>query len=282
MSQQLNKIKSRIKTVNGAYKVTSAMKLVSQVKLKRYKNKMLANKEYNYTLDEVTQTVLKNAKKVRSPFALANEGVEKKLYIVISSTLGLCGSYNMNIFKEAESLISEKDDAIILGNKGAIYFKDGSFNKIDDFSEYSSISDEKIIREIVSYISKKYLAKEYQEVHIIYTEYKNSLTFIAKDKMVLPLGQIETNEYENEYPPLLEPSQSKLVETLIPLYIRGTIYAKLLESEVCEQAARANAMDNATNNAKDILDNLKVEFNKARQGAITQEITEIVSAANAI
>ena len=98
--------------------------------------------------------------------------------------------------------------------------------------------------------------------------------------MLLPL-QLEKKE-GNGVPPLMEPSASELVETIIPFYLRTVIYSKLLESEVCEQGARSNAMENATNNAKDLLDELNIEFNKARQGAITQEITEIVAASKAI
>ena len=115
---------------------------------------------------------------------------------------------------------------------------------------------------------------------MIYSEYKNSLVFIPKDIIILPLQQVEANNYD--LGPILEPDEKTLIDALMPIYLKTIVNSKLLESEVCEQAARCNAMDNATNNAKDLLDNLKIEFNKARQGAITQEITEIVSAANAI
>ena len=103
---------------------------------------------------------------------------------------------------------------------------------------------------------------------------------MPKDFVVLPLQKVETEL--DKMSPILEPDEKTLVENLVPIYIKTVIYSKLLESEVCEQAARCNAMDNATNNAKDLLEDLKIEFNKARQGAITQEITEIVSAANAV
>ena len=279
MSLQLNKIKTRIKSVKGAYKVTSAMKLVSTARLSKYKNRMLANKKYHDYLKEVTDLILANAKKIESPFLKGNMEATKDLYIIVSSTLGLCGSYNNNIFKIAETSIKKEDDAIILGNKALSYFRNGEFTQIDDFSNYHSINDEALIRLLVEFVNTKFINGEYKEVHIIYTEYKNSLIFMAKDALLLPLT-FEVKE--EEFPPILEPNPKVLVETLVPLYAQMNIYSKLLESEVCEQAARRNAMENATENAEEILNDLQIEFNKARQGAITQEITEIVSAANAL
>ena len=280
MSLQLTNIKKRIKSVTGAYKVTSAMKLVSTVRLRKYKTKMLSNKTFMDEMEIATRLALAKAKKVYTPFYTRNESAEKNLYIIISSTLGLCGSYNSNIFRVAETTLSLKDDAIILGKKGTLYFKNGSFNKVEGFSDYLNYSDEKTIKNIVSFVTKAYLDKEYREVHFIFTEYKNSIVFLAKDYTLLPLKR--DDEEENEDTILLEPTPKELIDKLVPFYINGMIHSKLLESEVCEQAARCNAMDNATTNAEELLNNLKIEFNKARQASITQEITEIVGASNAI
>lgn len=279
MSQAVTKIKSRIKSVSSTLKVTSAMKLVSTVKLKRWKNKMLANKEYSKEVDEITNLVLSNAKKINSPFTKVNENAKKNLYIVVSSTLGLCGSYNVNIFKLADITLKKEDDAIILGGKGLAHFKNGEFTKIDDFKDYSSVNDTKIINEITNFVVNEYLKGEYKEIHLIYSEYKNSLVFTPRDYMILPLIK---EDMELPFAPIMEPTPEKLVKELIPLYLKTTINSKLLESEVCEQAARCNAMENATDNANELLTNLQIEFNKARQGAITQEIIEIVGAAQAL
>ena len=280
MSQNVTKIKTRIKSVTGAYKVTSAMKLVSTVKLKQWRNKMLANKDYNQELAEVVELLLLSQKKVNSVFMQPNEGVEKKLYIVISSTLGLCGSYNNNIFKVSDAQITENDEAIILGGKGATHYQNGEFKIIEGYEEFSSLIDNELVDKISKFIIDEYKKKNYSEIHIIYSEYKNSLIFLAKDYQLLPFKyEVEEN---NDFPPIMEPNAKVLVEELIPFYIKTNIYSKLLESAVCEQGARSNAMENATNNAKDLLDELKIEFNKARQGAITQEIIEIVSASRAV
>ena len=280
MSQEVTKIKKRISSVSGALKVTSAMKLVSTVKLKKWKNKMLSNKQYTSSLEEITKTVMSFAKKAKTPFNVTNDMTDKNLYVIVSSTLGLCGSYNNNIFKLADVSIKEKDDAIILGNKGMMHFENGKFTKINGFEEYSSIEDTSLITSITSLLTSEYLKGKYHEIHLIYSEYKNSLVFIPRDFVVLPLKKVETAE--NSFGPILEPNEEALLNELVPIYIKTVIFSKLLESEVCEQAARCNAMENATNNAKDLLEDLQIQFNKARQGAITQEITEIVSAANAI
>lgn len=280
MSQEVTKIKKRISSVSGALKVTSAMKLVSTVKLKKWKNKMLANRDYSSSLSGTVNTILSFVKKNKTPFNTPNNETDRNLYIIVSSTLGLCGSYNNNIFKLADATIKEKDDAIILGNKGLIHYENGGFTKIEGFEEYSSIENTALIKNIISLITSEYIKGTYHEIHLIYSEYKNSLVFIPKDIIILPLQQVEANNYD--LGPILEPDEKTLIDALMPIYLKTIVNSKLLESEVCEQAARCNAMDNATNNAKDLLDNLKIEFNKARQGAITQEITEIVSAANAI
>ena len=280
MSQELTRIKKRISTVSSAYKVTSAMKLVSTVKLKKWKNKMIANRNYTFRMDDITKELFKYANEIESPYMDVHSNSEKNLYIIVSSTLGLCGAYNQNIFKIADVALKENDDAIIFGGKALARYEDGKFNKITDFQDYKNVNDEEIIDYLCAFVLDKYLSGTYKEIHMIYSQYKNSLTFLAKDYQILPL-KIEGDQ-PVDFGPILEPNTNELVDTLIPIYIKETLFSKLLESEVCEQASRSNAMENATNNAKEILDGLKIEFNKARQGAITQEIIEIVAAAGSV
>ena len=275
MPQEVARIKKRIKSISSSYKITSAMKLVSTVKLKKWKNKMLANKEYAAQIDEIAATVFSNVQKSKNPFFLERKA-DKNLYIVLSSSLGLCGAYNNNIFRLADAKIKDNDDAIILGNKAISHYKDGAFTHIETFKEYSNVNDETIINQIIEYIKAEYIKGTYQEVHIIYTAYKNSLVFHPVDYTLLPLKVEEENK--EPYPPIMEPNQEALINVLVPIYLKNSVYAKFLESEVCEQAARSNAMENATKNAEELLEDLQIEFNKARQGAITQEITEIVGA----
>ena len=278
MAQEVTRIKKRIKSVTGSYKITSAMKLVSTVKLKKWKNKMLATKDYALRIDEIARKVFSSVEESNNPYFAVNLKANKNLYIVLSSSLGLCGAYNNNLFRLADSHIKENDEAIILGKKAISHYKDGKFTKIENFKEYSSIRDEAIIKQIIDFISKEYLKGTYKEIHLIYTAYKNSLTFHPVDYTVLPL-KVE-NTVKEAYPPIMEPNQEAVLNALVPIYLKNSVYAKFLESEVCEQAARSNAMENATKNAEELLENLQIEFNKARQGAITQEITEIVGASN--
>ena len=281
MSQQITKIKSRIKTVSSALKVTSAMKLVSTVKLNRYKNKMLANRDYSSKIEQITDEVLMWSKK-RNKFFAENENIDKKLYVIVSSTLGLCGAYNSNIFKLADANVGKDDEMVILGKKALTHYENGERKLILDFKDYSVSKNEKSINKIVEYLVDCFLEKKYKEIHIIYSSYRNSMVFIPKDYMVLPLNKGKEEKDELAFSPILEPDEDTLLNTLIPLFIKTSVYSKLLESEVCEQAARCNAMESATDNANEILDALNIEFNKARQAAITQEITEIVGAAEAI
>ena len=241
---------------------------------------MLANKEYNAQLNEVVDILLDFAKSDKSPYLKINKNTNKKLFIIISSTLGLCGSYNNNIFKVSDANVSKDDDAIILGEKGIAHYENGEFKVIEGFNDDYSVDNKDSIKKITNFIFKEYEKGTYSEIHIIYSEYKNSLVFLAKDYMLLPL-KYEDKEVD-DYAPIFEPSGKELVDTLLPFYIQSALYAKLLESEVCEQGARSNAMENATNNAKDLLNDLNIEFNKARQAAITQEITEIVAASKAV
>ena len=242
---------------------------------------MLDNKEYTAELNEVVDLLLSNDKNVSSPFFERNHRADKNLYIIVSSTLGLCGSYNNNIFKVSDAQIKENDDAIILGEKGIAHYEGSQIKNIEGFNESYSINNKKLIRRISEFVLNEYEKGNYQEVHIIYSEYKNSLVFLAKDFLLLPL-RFTKKEENSGYPPILEPSAKELMDKIVPFYIETALHSKLLESEVCEQGARSNAMENATNNAKDLLDELNIAFNKARQAAITQEITEIVAAAKAL
>ncbi len=281
MSQQITKIKSRIKTVGSALKVTSAMKLVSTVKLNRYKNKMIANRDYSARIEAITDEVLLWSKK-RNKYFAENKNIDKKLYVIVSSTLGLCGAYNSNIFKLADANVGKDDDMVILGKKGLTHYENDEHKLILDFKDASVTKNEKSINGIVEYLINCFLSKEYKEIHIIYTSYRNSMVFIPKDYMVLPLSKGKEENDGLGFSPILEPNEDTLIDTLVPLFLKTTIYSKLLESEVCEQAARCNAMESATDNANELLDALNIEFNKARQTAITQEITEIVAAAEAV
>lgn len=279
MSQHITQIKNRKKAVSGVKKITNAMKLVSTIKLQKFRNQMAANKIYSDTLSDILSCVYSSLNEKDRKYFEVNNDVNKNLYIIVSSTLGLCGAYNYNIFEVAEANIKSEDDAIILGKKGISYFKNNEFTKIDGFQDYESINDEKIIQVLSNFVLSAYNKGDYKEIHLIYTSYKNSIVFTAKDSCLLP---ISPKINENGYGPILEPNGKELLKEILPMYVRSYVYSKLLESEVCEHASRTNAMSAASDNANEILNKLQLEFNKARQAAITEQITEIVGAANSL
>lgn len=279
MSQHITQIKNRKKAVSGVKKITNAMKLVSTIKLQKFRNQMAANKIYSDTLSDILSRVYSSLNEKDRKYFEVNNDVNKNLYIIVSSTLGLCGAYNYNIFEVAEANIKSEDDAIILGKKGISYFKNNEFTKIDGFQDYESINDEKIIQVLSNFVLSAYSKGAYKEIHLIYTSYKNSIVFTAKDSCLLP---ISPKINENGYGPILEPNGKELLKEILPMYVRSYVYSKLLESEVCEHASRTNAMSAASDNANEILNKLQLEFNKARQAAITEQITEIVGAANSL
>lgn len=274
MPQQVTNIKKRIASIKGAYKVTSAMKLISAVKLKKWRNSMLDNKLYAEELSSVVKEVFKYTEEVNNPYFQVNTKTDKKLYVIISSTLGLCGSYNNNILRLADKEITPKDDILVVGQKGITHFEEVENELIEGFEEVSNHIESGFLKKLYSLVTSKYLSGEYKEIHLIYSEYVNALVFRAKDSILLPIPKYEG---KGLLPPIMEPSKEVLLDKLVPIYLRSAIYSKILESEVCEQASRSNAMENATKNAEELLDQLNIEFNKARQGAITQEIIEIVA-----
>ena len=274
MPQQVTNIKKRIASIKGAYKITSAMKLISTVKLKKWRKAMLDNKAYANEISKFTRELFTYAEEVNSPYFNVNSKSDKKLYVIISSTLGLCGSYNNNILRLADNEISPNDDILVLGGKGVAHFSSDGVNLVKGFENYSNLSDSSFIKALFSFVSNKYIDGTYKEIHLIYSEYVNALVFKAKDALILPLEKSSGNAL---LPPIIEPSREILIEKTVPIYLKSSLYSKILESEVCEQASRSNAMENATKNAEDLLSQLSIEFNKARQGAITQEIIEIVA-----
>lgn len=274
MPQQVTNIKKRIASIKGAYKVTSAMKLISTVKLKKWRKAMLDNKEYANELANIVGEIFKYVEEVNNPFFEINTKSEKKLYIIISSTLGLCGSYNNNILRLADKEITPKDDILVLGQKGMSHFEEKENEVVGGFEEVNNHIESGFLKKLYSLITEKYASGEYKEIHLIYSEYVNALAFRAKDSILLPIAK---EKDKGLLPPIMEPDVNTLVDKVVPIYLKSSIYSKILESEVCEQASRSNAMENATKNAEELLDQLSIEFNKARQGAITQEIIEIVA-----
>lgn len=279
MAQELANTKKRIQSVNSTLKITKAMELVANAKLKRWKNKMENITQYLLEMSDIISTCAGSY----DPFNMSIDELKKykntssKLYIVVTSSLGLCGGYNYNVFKFLNNKIKPEDKVIILGTKGLIKYSHTDLNLDDDYVSLLDKFDSYASRNLIDKIINEYKTGKYNEVRLIATEYKNSLTFIPNDIKILPFENKNNTINDNI---IFDPNKEEVLSLLIPKYLDVLMYGKLTEAIVCEHASRRNAMDTATDNGEELSQKLMLEYNKARQQAITQEITEISSAAN--
>lgn len=279
MAQELANTKKRIQSVNSTLKITKAMELVANAKLKRWKNKMENITQYLLEMSDIISTCAGSY----DPFNMSIDELKKykntssKLYIVVTSSLGLCGGYNYNVFKFLNNKIKPEDKVIILGTKGLIKYSHTDLNLDEDYVSLLDKFDSYASRNLIDKIINEYKTGKYNEVRLIATEYKNSLTFIPNDIRILPFENKNNIINDNI---MFDPNKEEVLSLLIPKYLDVLMYGKLTEAIVCEHASRRNAMDTATDNGEELSQKLMLEYNKARQQAITQEITEISSAAN--
>lgn len=280
MAMSLQQTKTRIKSVASTKKITKAMELVATSKLRKAKDLNLQITPYKNEVFEIISYCANNVDD--KDYKYFNEkDSEKTLYIVVTSTLGLCGGYNIAIEKYASSLLNKNDDLIVIGSKGINYFKD-KVNIIQRYNELPGMDLKENISSRIAYkILKEFDASAYKCVKMVYTKFINSLTFEPMCVQLLPISElVEVPKISKEL--LLEPSAEEVLDNLIPFYLTTSIKTLIFESMLSEQASRRTAMENATDNASELEEKLLLEFNKSRQASITQEITEISGAANAI
>lgn len=286
MPQGLNDIKRRIKSVNSTMQITKAMELVSTSKLKKARVRLDKSKPYFTNVLESIKDVLANARGIKHPF-LEKRDVKNTLYILLTSDKGLAGGYNANINKLLESDIKDKEKAkiITIGSKGRDYFKKRDYNVIESYtgiSESPEASDARLIGEKAISLYKN---GEVDEIKIVYTQFKSTISYIPSIIKLLP-ATFEENETSDtkKYKTLtrFDPSEEAVLDYLIPKYIISTIYGAMIEASASESGSRRLAMENATDNADEIIKALELVKNRARQAAITQEISEIVGGAEAL
>ncbi len=281
----LAKTKRRINSIKGTEKITKAMELVATVKTKRFSS--LHDKGYAYSqefLSLISQVFAYDKGEV-SHYGKMNEGDLPILYLVISSNMGLCGSYNNNVFKFAEANLKENDLIAPIGNKALSHFSsDPKYknNVITDFSSLNLDSDFDQIHLLALSLKEDFNNKKYKAIRVIYTRYVNSITFVPTLFQILPVQVPKVKWTDDEFaPPLFDENPRTMLHELLPSYLSGLIHEIILDSYLSEQASRRTAMDNANDNADELLDKLTIEYNKARQNAITQQITEVAGGANA-
>ena len=281
MSLGLNKTKRRIASIQSTQKITKAMEMVATVKLKRFRDALDRGEEYVSGLRETMGELFLHDEEAKTHYSLENEEVVGSLYIVITSSLGLCAGYNGNIFKFVEERADRERDVIApLGEKGkAHYSRDPSFKRVDlSFPNIDKGMDAKQITEFCRNIKEVFNKRKYRKVILIYTHYVNSISFVPAEETLLPVRINPAPRKDEAFcPPIFEPSAREQIHILMPFYLGAVLHYRFAESQLSEQASRRNAMDNANDNADELLRRLTIEYNKARQSAITQEIVEVVS-----
>lgn len=283
-------IKRRIKSVSSTQQITKAMNLVASSKLTKAKNRFNDTKPYFNAVQKVIAEIVKGSGGVNSEY-LKDREVKNTAVIVVSGDRGLCGGYNTNVCKTAYGLIEGKESSVItIGSKAKDYFSHKHTNIVQEYrgiSENPEYGDALVLGEKVI---KMFADKEVDEVYIAYTEYISTIASEPKLLKLLPLDpkDFKDNTEDSEENTqnltltIYEPDDEEVLNYVIPKYVNTVIYGALVESAVCELGARMTAMDSATENATEMIGKLNLVYNRARQGAITQEITEIVSGSNAL
>ena len=279
-------IKRRKSSIQSTQQITKAMKLVSTVKLQRAKTRAEQSKSYFKCMYDTVTSILAKAGTIDHPYLKAGES-GKKAVIVITSNRGLAGGYNSNVVKLVTKGELKKDDVAIyaLGRKGKDTFARYGYDirlENDEIVENPSYSD---AMKLSQTLLDAYAAGEISEIYLAYTAFKNTVVHEPTLLKLLPV-ELEQNENEEQREPgtpmNFEPEDEEALNIIIPKYVTSLIFGGLVEAVASENGARMQAMDSATSNAEDMISHLSLQYNRARQGSITQELTEIIAGANAI
>lgn len=293
MANNMREIKSRIKSINQMRQITKAMKLISASKLKKARTQLEETLPYFNKVRETIADILAHSAEVDSRFFDIREEKEgkKKAYIVMTGDKGLAGGYNSNILKLTEREIGDnKENALLLvaGTTGRSYFTRKEYHVHTEFDYAVQNPTVFRAREITETILDLYNKQEVDEVYIVYTQMISAISLEPKVLKLLPIEigalreDVKANEIVLDQKFKYEPSEQEVLDVLIPKYIKGIMYGTFVEAFTSEQNARMTAMDNATKNADEMLQKLNLYYNRARQAAITQEISEIVGGASAL
>jgi F-type H+-transporting ATPase subunit gamma len=291
MSGALKEVRNRIKSVQSTQQITKAMKMVSAAKLRRAQDAIIQMRPYAQKLQEMLSNIVGNAEGDIN-LALAKERpIEKVLIIVITSDRGLCGGYNSNLIKLAKSDIKEKYASqfakgnvtiLPLGKRGYEHFLKNRYQIVDKYwNIFSDLSFENVVG-AAKYALEAFSKGEVDAVDLIYSEFKNAATqkFIAEPFLPVPKSAPAKGNTKADF--IFEPGKEVLLQELMPKILNTQLYKAILDANASEHGARMTAMDKATDNAQELLKSLKISYNRARQAAITTELTEIVSGAAAL
>lgn len=280
MAGSMKDIKLRIRSVQSTMQITKAMELVASSKLRHARERMEQARPYFETLQATLADIAAANTEFTSPY-LARRPVKKTCYIVIAGDRGLAGGYNANLFKLVAQVAEGKECCVLpVGKKALEHFQHRgmsilteAFSPVEDMTVSDCFSMSRLV-------AQGFLKGEFDEIHLCYTRFESMLTQTAKTVQMLPMAAPKPREDKRPRSLMLyEPSSEAVYDAIVPEYFAGLIWGAVCESEASEQAARRTAMDAASKNAGEMIENLNLRYNRARQAAITQEITEIVAGA---
>ena len=281
----LKNIQTQIKSVSSIQKVTKAMKMVAAAKLRRAQERMEQARPYSERLENLIGNLLIDADASILPLLETRDDIQKHALLIITSDRGLAGSFNSNIIKKAEEEIDKvgKNNVVLIciGKKCYEYFNSRNYQIDYSYSETWNDLNYNQATRIGNGLVSSYLENKFDSLSVIYNYFKNTASQEVLYNQLLPIT-FENNDEIKLNDIIYEPSKKELIQSLVPKFFNTEIWQCLLESFASEQAARMLAMDNATENAKDMISDLKLQFNKARQTAITTEMLEIVGGAEAL
>lgn len=287
----LKEVKNRIASVVSTQQITKAMKMVAAAKLRRAQDAIIQLRPYASKLDEILTNVSSGSdSSLEVEYAIPREEVKNVLVIAVTSDRGLCGGFNSNIFKQVKATISSKFeganvDILTVGKKANDHFIKNEYNVISDYATiFHELSFDKV-REVAEFAMSSFIDGRYDAVELVYNEFKNVATQVVVSEQFLPIPASEkvveeAATVDTDY--IFEPNKEFIIKDLIPKSLKIQVYKAVLESNASEHGARMTAMDKATDNAGELLKELKLTYNRTRQAAITTEILEIVGGAEAL
>lgn len=284
----LRDLKSRINSTKKTRQITKAMELVSAANFSRSQQQAVSYMSYTDKLRQVVGNIAAgNQGSVRHPM-LQNRPVKKTGYLVITSDRGLAGAYNNAVLKQAQNLINQKHKSkdeytvVVIGKKGLKYFQNRQMPIADEITGVPDQPKYDDVKEIAKKAVSLFVDEKIDELIMVYNHFESAISQVVTDLKLLPLTEINEGQSAEKVSYEYEPSANEVLETLLPLYAEGLIYGTILDAKTAEHAARMTAMKNSTDNATDLIDKYTLQFNRARQAAITQEISEIVGGAAAL
>ncbi len=291
MSGALKEVRNRIKSVQSTQQITKAMKMVSAAKLRRAQDAITQMRPYAQKLQEMLSNIVSNGDGDVNMALAAERPVENVMIIVVTSDRGLCGGYNSNLIKLAKQVIAEKysDQAakgkvqiLPIGKKGYESFTKSGFKVVNQYWDiFTGLSFDKV-QTAAKHAMDAFANKEVDAVELIYSEFKNAATQRFVAEQFLPVSKVAKTEGQKNADFIFEPDKNVLIAELMPKILNTQLFKATLDANASEHGARMTAMDKASDNANELLKSLKISYNRARQAAITTELTEIVSGAAAL